>query len=76
MSLLNQAAGSAPAAPLLPNATMINAGFHAARAAIEAYSELDSSMVPDEALQTLVTEVLQAAEKVRPKIAPPAPPAA
>ena len=73
MSLLNQAAGSAPAAPALPNSNMINAGFHAARAAIEAYSEIDSSMVPDEALMTVVTDVLQAAEKVRPKVTPPAP---
>lgn len=69
MSLLNKAA--APAANPLPNATMINAGFHAARSVLENYSEFDSGLVSDELLTSAVTEVLQAAESVRPRVVPP-----
>jgi hypothetical protein len=70
MSLLNKAAPPVASNPL-PNSSMINAGFHAARTVLENYSEFDSGLVSDELLTSAVTEVLQAAEAVRPKVVPP-----
>lgn len=47
-----------------PTDTQIAAAVKAARQAIEDYSAFDSAMVPDDALETVVTEALKAALNV------------
>jgi hypothetical protein len=47
-------------APVEPNEAGIDAACAAARKAIEDYSSFDSSMVPDDALRTVVTAALEA----------------
>jgi hypothetical protein len=49
-----------------PTAAQLAAACHAARQAIKNYSEWDSSMVPDDALQTVVNAALVAALNVPP----------
>lgn len=54
-------------APVKPNEAGIDAACAAARKAIEDYSSFDSSMVPDDALRTVVTAALEAYVNVTPK---------
>lgn len=49
---------------------MLNAGYAAARKAVEDYSEFDSSMIPDAALQLVVQDILTASLAVAPSPAP------
>ena len=51
---------------IVPTETQINAGFAAARAAIEAYSSFDNSMIPDDALMTVVEAVASAILNAQP----------
>ena len=46
---------------MIPTTEAIAAGVAAARAAINDYSSFDSSMVPDDALEKVVTDALTAA---------------
>lgn len=55
---------------MTPTPPAIAAAVAAARAAINDYSSFDSSMVPDDALEKVVTDALTAALKV---LFPPAP---
>jgi hypothetical protein len=48
----------------------LNAAFKAGRKALEDYSEFDSSMVPDAALQLFVTDVIQGYLAALPKSTP------
>ncbi len=45
---------------IVPTTDQLNAGFDAGRKALNDYSQFESSMVPDEALLTFVTEVATA----------------
>jgi hypothetical protein len=56
---------------MTPTQAQINAGVTAGRRALENYSSFDSSMVPDDALETFVTDILTA---VLPLVHPPQPP--
>lgn len=48
-----------------PSSAQIAAAMSAARAAIEAYSSFDSSMIPDDALQAVIVKALTAALNVK-----------
>lgn len=49
-----------------PSKEQVAAGFRAGRAQLNAYSEFDSSMVPDDALESFVEAVLTAGLNVKP----------
>lgn len=50
---------------MTPTPAQITAAMSAARAAIEAYSEFDSSMIPDDALEAVIVKALTAALNVK-----------
>jgi len=49
-----------------PTAAQLKAACTAARQAIQDYSSFDSAMVPDDALETVVSKALAAALNVQP----------
>lgn len=51
---------------IAPTSAQLSAACIAARQAIEAYSSFDSAMVPDDALEAVVSKALIAALNVQP----------